>query len=109
LTPERRAKNEVAFRTVNETIDQQAAKSGGLDEYEFICECATTGCLERVALTLAQYAAVRQDGKRFLVVPGHEDIQVELVVESHPTYLVVEKGGAAGEVAEASDPRDGED
>jgi hypothetical protein len=106
---ERLAKNEAVFRTVNESIGEQASRFGGLDQYEFICECATAGCFERVALTRAEYESVRQDGKRFFVVPGHQDIQVEFVVETHPTFLVVEKDGPAGEVAEATDPRAGED
>ena len=37
---ERLAKNEVIFRTVNEAIEQKALQMGGLDEYQFICECS---------------------------------------------------------------------
>jgi hypothetical protein len=102
---ERLANNEVIFRTVNESIDQQAARFGGLDTYEFICECATSECFDRIALTREQYESVRQHGKRFFVAPGHQDLQVELVVESHGTFVVVEKDGSAGIVADAADPR----
>src|SRR6478672_7876080 len=113
LTPEERderlAKNEAVFRTVNEVIDQQASKFGGLDEYEFVCECATSDCFERIALTRVEYESVRQHATRFFVRPGHEDLQVELVVESYPTFVVVEKDGAAAEVALDTDPRAGQD
>jgi hypothetical protein len=40
------------------------------------------------------------------VVPGHQNPAVEVVVETEPRFLVVEKDGAAGIVAELEDPRD---
>jgi len=43
---------------------------------------------------------------RFFVVPGHENPAVEIVVETHATYLVVAKTGAAGSYAARNDPRD---
>src|SRR5579859_293494 len=71
---ERRAKNEVLFRTVNEAIEQQALRFGGIDdEYEFVCECSAIDCVERVALTLRQYEQIRADGTRFVLVAGHAD------------------------------------
>ena len=73
---ERLAQNEVIFRSVNEAIEQQAIRSGGLASYEFICECASTGCFARVGLTLAEYERVRSDGTTFLVTPGHEHDEV---------------------------------
>lgn len=103
---ERLAKNEVLFRTVNESIEQQAIRLGGDHEYEFICECASSTCLERVPLTLSEYEHVRAEATRFFVRPGHANIEVELVVERAARYDIVEKDGAAGIVAEHHDPRD---
>lgn len=105
---ERLAHNEVIFRTVNESIEQQALKFGGLDSYQFICECASSGCLERISLTLEAYERVRAEGSTFLVTPGHEYDEIELVIERHPTYSVVRKDGAAAIIAEFADPRDGD-
>ena len=105
---ERLAQNEVFFRTVNEGIEQQAIRFGGDDDYEFICECSSRACLDRVSLTLREYEHVRAEGTRFVIVPGHENIEVELVVETSRHYSVVEKDGAAGIVADLSDPRDGD-
>jgi hypothetical protein len=102
---ERLANNEVVFRAVNESIDRHAVKLGGLDEHEFVCECSSSGCFDRIALTLAEYEAVRRHGKRFFVAPGHEDFHFEHIVESRPTFLVVEKVGVAGVVADETDPR----
>ena len=102
---ERLAQNEVLFRSVTEAIEQQALEFGGLDEYEFICECAHSGCFDRIALTLPQYEHVRAEGTRFVVVPGHQNIEVELVVETQPGFMIVEKDGHAGVVADLADPR----
>ena len=105
---ERLAKNEVIFRTVNEAIEQKAVEMGGLDAYQFICECSTAACFERISLTLLQYEHIRGAGVRFVVAPGHEDVEVELAVSTRATYCIVEKDGSAGIVAEFADPRDGE-
>ena len=105
---ERLAKNEVIFRTVNEAIEQKALQMGGLDEYQFICECSKADCFERINLTLSQYEHIRREGVRFVVTPGHEDVEVELVVGTRGTYSIVEKDGSAGIVAEFADPRDGD-
>jgi len=105
---ERLANNEILFRSVNESIQELAVSLGGADNYEFICECSARGCVDRVKLTRAQYEHVRAEGTRFFVVPGHENVAVEEVVETQPTYLVVEKDGHAGIVADMADPRDGD-
>jgi hypothetical protein len=102
---ERLAYNEVVFRTLNENIGELAATLGGTQPYEFICECATSGCFERLTLSLQEYEHVRAGGSRFLLCPGHEDIEVERVIEEHDGYVVVEKDGVAGLVAIDADPR----
>jgi hypothetical protein len=105
---ERLARNEVLFRSVNERIQQQALSFGGSDTYEFICECSAAACVERVTLTLIEYERVRNEGTHFFVLPGHEDVTVELVIAQQPSFLVVQKDGPAGVVAELEDPRDGD-
>jgi hypothetical protein len=99
----------VLFRAVNESIEQQALRFGGIDdEYEFVCECSSTECVERVTLTLRQYEQVRAEGTRFVLAPGHADPQVELVVRRTGDHNVVEKDGPAGVIAEQADPRSAE-
>jgi hypothetical protein len=106
---ERLAKNEVLFRSVNEAIEQQALRFGGIDdEYEFVCECSAADCVERVTLTVRQYEQVRAEGARFVLAPGHADPEVELVVHGTANHDVVEKDGAAGVIAEQADPRSAE-
>jgi hypothetical protein len=102
---ERLAKNEVLFRVLNENIQGIASTLGGGAPFEFICECATSGCFERLSLSLDDYERVRADGTHFLVATGHEDIEVEQVVQVRETYVVVAKDGVAGIVALDEDPR----
>lgn len=104
--PARKAKNEAVFREVNDRIEDIATEFGVPDEASFVCECGDADCTEMVRMTLREYNEVRQEGRRFAILPGHEDPQVERVVARHGRFSVVEKVGEAGDVAEALDPRD---
>jgi hypothetical protein len=100
------AHNEGVFREINERIKQGRWPGESDTTIAFRCECAALGCNELVNLAPAAYEHVRADPRHFLVVAGHEVDGAEVVVERHPTHIVVEKIGIAGAVAEQSDPRD---
>jgi hypothetical protein len=102
---ERLAKNEATFRVLNENILSIASGLGGDAPFEFICECATPGCFERLSLTLKEYERVRENGAHFLLAAGHEDLEVEQVIAVWDRYVVVEKDGVAGVVAHDLNPR----
>jgi hypothetical protein len=102
---ERLAKNESLFRTLNENIGGIASNLRGREPFEFICECSTSDCFERLSLTLPEYERVRQDGTHFLLADGHQDIEIEQVIARYDQYVVVEKDGVAGLIAEDDDPR----
>ena len=74
------ARTEALFRDVNERIAESAQRFNS-DEAEFVCECADPECTERVQATLDEYEHVRADGAQFLLLPGHEDMRIEHVVE----------------------------
>jgi hypothetical protein len=98
------AGNEAIFRDVNEAI--RRGQWPGEDELiAFRCECGELGCSRLIEVTRAVYESVRANPRRFLVAAGHEIPGAEAVVEARGPYLVVEKQGAAGRVAEAADPR----
>jgi hypothetical protein len=103
---ERIGHNEAVFRGVNERIEagQWPGERGPI---AFLCECARLGCNVLVELNLSEYEHVRSDPRRFVLAAGHELPQEERVVERHAAYEVVEKQGAAGRVAEETDPRQG--
>ena len=104
------ARNDATFRAANERVNDFAS---GLDDIDdtplpFLCECADVRCTEIVRLTAAEYEAIRSDATRFATVPGHEgDEESTTVVEENDRYAVVEKLGAAAEVAVELDPRAG--
>ena len=96
----RLARNEDLFRQVNERIDDLAASHGDDSHvYEFFCECSDVACLERVRLSLAEYAHVRDDPTRFVVVKGHVLEEIEHVIEPAKDHVLIEKDGFAGDVA----------
>jgi hypothetical protein len=99
---ERVARNEAAFRKINEAIERGRQTREGL--LGFVCECGRLGCNEIIELFLPEYEAVRADARRFAVRHGHQT-GAEEVLETHDRYLVVAKQGRAGDIAEFSDPR----
>lgn len=102
------AENESHFRAINERLEgdlQQYAEPG--EALEFVCECGTDACRDRVPLSMEEYEAVRGDSRWFAVVPGHQVPDVEDVVADHGRYFVVQKHLPTVTIAEARDPRRG--
>jgi hypothetical protein len=97
---ERVARNDDAFRTANERIEEAA--EGVVERAPFLCECADTTCTEVIMLDLQEYEHVREDVRRFINVPGHEASAQGWaeVVERHDGFVVVEKVGDAGRLVE---------
>jgi hypothetical protein len=108
--PARQAKNEALHREVNERIekvDEHAGAGWAKPDhlFDFLCECGEDDCFERVTMTLAEYEQLRQQDDRFAVVPGHENTEIETVVEAREDrYLIVDKIPAV-EPYVADDPR----
>ena len=107
---ERLAENEALFREVNERVAEVATHFLEVETpdapVEFTCECGRAQCAEPIPMTVAEYEAVRAEPTQFAVVPGHEQPEIESIVERHPTYLVIEKRDEdAQEVARETDPR----
>lgn len=101
----RAAEAETAVRRVNELIVEVARDRFESLDGRVVCECSQQRCHEVLPMTLEQYEHVRAAGRRFVVLPAHELEAIERVVESHDGYLVVEKFGQAGHIAELNDPR----
>jgi hypothetical protein len=102
---ERLSANESVFREINEGIERGQWPGEEDSPISFRCECARLGCNELIELSLREYEHVRSNPRRFIVLPGHERLDVEIVVERHHGYLVVEKLDRSGDQAAASDPR----
>src|SRR3954452_20995404 len=94
--------NEATFRQINEGV-RAVERGEGL--ITFFCECGRLGCNQLIRLSRAEYEAVREDPRRFAILPGHELPEVEDVVERHERYTVIEKHADTAEVVERTDPR----
>jgi hypothetical protein len=101
----RAAANEATIRDVNEGIERGQWPGEEDTPVGFRCECARLGCNQLVELTVREYEEIRANPRRFVVVPGHEFPDVEIVVEPRRGYIIVEKRDQAAEVAERHDPR----
>lgn len=104
-TAARTAANESTFREINEAIERGRWPGEEAEPVGFRCECARLGCNQLVELTIADYERVRAHPRRFLLSIGHEQLNVETVIERRPGYVVVEKRGQTGALAENADPR----
>ena len=96
------AKNQALWRHVNERVESVMDEAANP---EFVCECARMDCTETLQMTIAEYEGVRESPVRFPIVPGHEFLEFEGVVEDNGRYMIVEKVGEAARVAERLDPR----
>ncbi len=99
------ASNEATFREVNESI-ASGRWPGEEAAVAFRCECAQLGCDVMIDLPVGEYERVRANPRRFIVAVDHHAPEAETVVEASEGYLVVEKRGKAGRVAEETDPRE---
>jgi hypothetical protein len=96
----RLALNEALFRDVNERIREISDTFGQKDAtHDFLCECSDPMCADRVVMTAAEYEYVRSDPTRFVVAKGHVMPEVESVVDRAKDHVVVEKEGAAADIA----------
>jgi hypothetical protein len=93
------------FREVNEAIESGRWPGEEDAPVAFCCECSSLGCGHLIELSLRDYERVRANPRRFVVAVGHNASEIESIVEEAGGYLIVEKTGEAGRVAEATDPR----
>jgi hypothetical protein len=91
---ERRATTEALFRDVNERIAESAERFDA-SATQFVCECSDPNCTHRVPASLVEYEEVRDASTTFLVAPGHEQRDIERVVEDRGRFRIVDKVQAA--------------
>jgi len=101
----RLALNEAAFRVANERIRNWPERRGHEGPARYYCECARTSCHEQVLMRSSEYERVRGDSHLFVVVPGHQMLDLERVVERTDHYFVIEKNPGVHGIVETTDPR----
>jgi hypothetical protein len=91
---QRAVRNEALFREINVHIaDLQEGSYRLIAEglLPLVCECVRTGCTVPIEVDPATFERVRETPLLFFVSPGHEQLDVESVVERREGYLIVEK------------------
>ena len=96
------AENEDLFRQVNEHVVGEGRRPA--ENFEILCECADTGCMDHVRVTTELYERARGQATDFLLKPGHIKPEFETVIESHDDFVLVRKTGEAAVVARKRDP-----
>ena len=93
---------------MNERIERVSTSLQATTEsFSILCECGDASCTEQLEVSLRDYERIRRDPTLFFVRSGHEDPDVEQVVEQTENYDVVCKNaGEAAEIARKLDPRD---
>ena len=104
LWEERAARNESLFREVNEQVRSLSEFNPETHVVDFVCECSDDSCIERLRAPVAVYERVRAEPRQFVLVPGHQT-EIERVVGRGDGFVIVEKEGTAGRIAEQTDPR----
>jgi hypothetical protein len=99
--------NEALFRGVNEQIEELSETfSVAAETMTIVCECGNRECVEQFEITVREYEDIRADASLFFVLPGHEEDDVERVVQRTDRYWVVSKhDGAPARIASETDPR----
>jgi hypothetical protein len=93
----RAAQNQLLSRSVDHRVKQLGETTGGAQaELDFACECADERCVERIRLSLLQFLAIDSEDNRFIVLRGHEDLDVEDVIAERDCFLVVSKRESRG-------------
>jgi hypothetical protein len=97
------AENENLFRQVNEHV--VAGGKRPAENFEILCECEDTGCMEHVRVTTESYERARSEPTDFLLKPGHAKPEFETVIERQTDFELVRKTGAAAALVKQLDPR----
>jgi hypothetical protein len=101
----RAALNQSLFRSVNEQIDHLPGALAAVEAPRYVCECLDVDCTQVLTISHAEYERIRAHPMHFVVLPGHQNLDVEAVVARRDWYVVVQKLGEGGDVAAGLDPR----
>ncbi len=71
-----------------------------LSDINLVCECWVPSCTGTISCRLEDYRRLDRASNVFLVLPGHEDLLVEDVVEASNGYVVVRKRDLAARIVQ---------
>ena len=97
----RAAQNQLLFRAVNEQIVGMTENfRSDLSDINLVCECWTPSCTGTIRCRLEEFELLDRTRNMFIVLPGHEDLLVEDVVDTSNGYVVVRKRDLAARIVE---------
>jgi hypothetical protein len=86
----KQVRSSLLLREVNELINDPSDTWRDGEKREFLCECGTGECTEKISVTRADYQAARGQPGRFLAVAGHLDTGLSSVLGARNGYLAFE-------------------
>ncbi|MGI9112891.1 MAG: hypothetical protein ACR2GT_11980 [Gaiellaceae bacterium] len=106
LRQRRFAANQTVFRRANERLSQRLGALAS-ERVQYVCECGDDSCGDLITLLTSEYEHVRSNSAWFVIALDHEILSgdAERILETHHDHQVVEKSGAAGATAVATDNR----
>ena len=102
-----RGANEAIWRAANERAEDWQERHSETESELYYCECDDLKCHEKLNLRHADYEKVRADPCYFVIAPGHEDPDIETVIEKHEGWAIIEKEPELEEEERRLDPRSG--
>ena len=87
---EQLVRNQLLLREVNDRI-AEVVRAENDELAEFLCECSNDDCGETLPLSLLEYRGIRSSPNLFVILPGHETLEVDRVVAAHGGFSLVEK------------------
>lgn len=87
---EQLVRNQVLLREVNQRVAEVACGWAG-DPPEFVCECSRDDCAETLPVSLLKYKDIRSFPNLFIILPGHEILGVDCIIEEQVGFTLVEK------------------
>jgi hypothetical protein len=95
-TPAERIRNEYLYRENNRRISNTVKLLLAQAEthnfpVRFGCECSNAQCLGEFQMTTAEFEKVHARSRVFVICPGHEELDIEVIVRKYPQHYTVRK------------------
>jgi hypothetical protein len=90
MSEPRKLQIELIFRDANERIRRASRELDAVDPLPFLCECIEPACRQIVQLSAAEYDAVRSGDRCFLIAPGHDHEEGD-VIERQGSHWILRK------------------
>lgn len=97
VATEKRILNEFESKILNEEklehviTSRRGNRLSDFSEMLFQCECDDKACTATITISTEEYAGVHHKTKDFIVIPSHVRLDLEEVVNTFTTYVLVTK------------------